>query len=143
MQQKIATKALIINDDGRVLLLRKGNDDARHSGHSGRYNLPGGKIDPGETIADALAREVHEETGLIIGGGEYHPFYAGDWRPVVRGVQLQIIGMFFVCRAWSGEVVLNDEHDALLWIDAQTMRDFDILTPEDEAIRMYFEGIKK
>lgn len=139
MIQKIAAKALVINSEGKVLLLRKSNDDIRHSGNSGKYDLPGGKIDAGETIAEALAREVKEETSLKIDTTNLQPFYAGDWRPIVHGKQLQIIGMFFVCRSWKGKITLNDEHDTLVWVDAKTFHGYDILPPEDKAIATYFE----
>lgn len=139
MIQKIAVKALVVNHEGKVLLLRKSNDDLRHSGNSGKYNLPGGKINVGETITDALAREVKEETGLKITNTNLQPFFAGDWRPVVHSEQLQIIGMFFVCHDWEGEVVLNDEHDAYVWINNKNYLKYTILPPENTAIATYFK----
>src|SRR5688572_6988267 len=50
--------AIVRDDEGRVLLHRRADD--------GYWSLPGGAIDPGETPAAAVAREVHEETGLIV-----------------------------------------------------------------------------
>lgn len=142
MIQKIAVKALIVNNENKVLLLRKSDDDLRHAGNSRKYNLPGGKIDAGETIAKALAREVKEETGLKIISINLQPFFAGDWRPIVQGKQLQIIGMFFICRNWEGQVTLNDEHDAYEWVDATTFSSYDILPPEDTALATYFDSKK-
>src|SRR5262245_33852004 len=50
--------AAVIFDDGRVLLQRR--DDTR------RWGLPGGAVDPGESVRDAVIREVLEETGLDV-----------------------------------------------------------------------------
>ena len=55
-----AVGAIVTDDDGRVLLVRE--DD--------QWLAPGGKVEPGETHETAVAREVHEETGIEIAVGE-------------------------------------------------------------------------
>lgn len=54
----------IIMKDGKVLLGRR-NPEAKYYPHY--WTFPGGKVDPGERLEDALKREVREETGLEIG----------------------------------------------------------------------------
>ena len=51
--------ALVFDDAGRVLLQRRADD--------GLWNIPGGAMEPGETLEETAQREVHEETGLEIG----------------------------------------------------------------------------
>jgi 8-oxo-dGTP diphosphatase len=137
--QRIAVKAVVVNDLNQVLLLRKSNDDTRHAGKSGRYNLPGGKIDAGEEIQVALRREVYEETGLAVQVQASHPILVGEWRPIVRGVPHQIIGMFFVCTDWTGTVKLDSEHQGFVWADQDTVSTLDILSPDREAALAYFD----
>ena len=60
IQQRVAVKIVLVNDEDQVLLLRKSQDNVRHAGNSGLWNLPGGKINPGETILDAISREASE-----------------------------------------------------------------------------------
>ncbi len=60
----IAVGAICVRD-GELLLIRRRNDPAR-----GRWSLPGGRVEAGELLADALVREVREETGLQIAVGE-------------------------------------------------------------------------
>ncbi len=53
--------ALVHDDDGRLLVVRRGRDPGR-----GLWSVPGGRVEPGETDAVAVEREVLEETGLHV-----------------------------------------------------------------------------
>ena len=53
--------AVVLDDAGRLLLVRRGREPSR-----GLWSLPGGRVEPGESDAVAVAREVLEETGLLV-----------------------------------------------------------------------------
>ncbi|MBV9293830.1 MAG: NUDIX domain-containing protein, partial [Frankiales bacterium] len=57
--------AVVRDPDGRLLLVQRGRDPGR-----GRWSLPGGRLERGETPAAAAVREVREETGLDVEVGE-------------------------------------------------------------------------
>ena len=61
----ICAGAVIRDDDGRLHMVRRGVEPAR-----GTWSLPGGRVEPGETLKAAAAREVLEETGLVVSVGE-------------------------------------------------------------------------
>lgn len=56
-----AASAVITDPDGRVLLVRRGNDPQR-----GRWSVPGGRVEAGESLEQAAAREALEETGFRV-----------------------------------------------------------------------------
>jgi ADP-ribose pyrophosphatase YjhB (NUDIX family) len=56
--------AVITDEHGRLLLIKRG-----HEPGAGLWSLPGGRIEPGETDAEALVREMREETGLTVEPG--------------------------------------------------------------------------
>jgi 8-oxo-dGTP diphosphatase len=53
--------AIITDGNGRLLLIKRGHDP-----DAGRWSLPGGRIEPGETDQQAVVREIREETGLFV-----------------------------------------------------------------------------
>jgi acetyl-CoA carboxylase carboxyl transferase subunit beta len=66
MEAPVAAAGAVIRDrTGRLLVVRRRNPPA-----AGSWSLPGGRVEPGETPAQAAAREVHEETGLTVAIGE-------------------------------------------------------------------------
>lgn len=104
---QLAVSATIFRD-GKVLLVRR----ARGPGN-GFFSLPGGRVEFGETLAQALHREVSEETGLRIA----IEGLAG-WREVVptKPGHGHYVVMSFAARWLANEPVLNDEHDAFDWL---------------------------
>src|SRR5580692_11418872 len=69
--------AVIKDDQGRLLLIKRG-----HEPGAGLWSIPGGRIEPGETDAEALVREMREETGLAVQAG---PLLGTVRRPVPGG----------------------------------------------------------
>jgi 8-oxo-dGTP diphosphatase len=92
-----------------------------HDYLGGVYELPGGGVDPGETIADGATRELEEETGLnvaiildVIEGFDY----STDKKPHVRQIN-------FIVEAEPGEIALDpDEHDAYAWVTPDTIENY-------------------
>lgn len=84
--------AIIPDQRGRVLVLRRARDPGK-----GLYGLPGGFVDPGESIEEALRREVQEEVGLTL----THLCYLGSFpnRYHYRGVIVPVTDVVFVCQA--------------------------------------------
>ncbi|RXT53442.1 NUDIX hydrolase [Bradyrhizobium betae] len=104
---QLAVSAAIFRD-GKVLLTRRARSPAK-----GFYSLPGGRVEFGESLHEALSREVEEETGL-----EIEIIGLAGWRevlPAAAGAGHYLI-MSFAARWTAREPVLNDELDDYRWI---------------------------
>lgn len=104
---QIAVSAAIFRD-GKVLLTRRARSPAK-----GFYSLPGGRVEFGESLHQALIREVDEETGLTI-----EIVSLAGWRevlPAAAGAGHYLI-MSFAARWVAKEPTLNDELDDYRWI---------------------------
>jgi 8-oxo-dGTP diphosphatase len=81
--------AVITDASGRLLLIRRANEPGR-----GLWSLPGGRVEPGESDAEAVVREVREETGLVVSPGQLvgraqiGDFDVGDYACTVLGGRL-------------------------------------------------------
>jgi len=104
---QVAVSAGIFKD-GKILLVRRNREPAR-----GVYTFPGGRVEFGEALTEAVTREVMEETGLTIevvglaGYREALPPQTGGGHYVI---------LPFAARWISGEVNLNDELDDAKWL---------------------------
>ncbi|MBI2047361.1 NUDIX domain-containing protein [Candidatus Pacearchaeota archaeon] len=131
-----ATKAFIVYDR-RVLLLKE-SAKYRDGMNAGKFDVAGGRVKPGQRFDKSLAREIHEETGLIARIG--NPFFVNEWRPVIRGKQWQIVGTFFECFADTDKVVLSEDHEEYIWIDPKEYRNYNLI---DNLIPAFARYINK
>ncbi|MEA2324773.1 MAG: 8-oxo-dGTP diphosphatase [Solirubrobacteraceae bacterium] len=114
---------IVLGDrDGRVLLLRRAADDDIHPG---LWELPGGGIDPGETPAQAAARELREEAGLDLTEDDL-----AEWASWARGAGGRARRTAFfaaACAAADCRPELSHEHDDWRW--ARSPEEVQPLTP--------------
>ena len=104
--------AVIWNDDGDVLLIQRGKPP-----RLGQWSIPGGHVEWGESLRDALIREVREETGMAI-----EPLgLAGFRETIVRDpenrVERHFVILPFAARWVAGEPCLNEELSEACWIE--------------------------
>jgi len=107
----LAVSAAIIRD-GKVLLVRRARNPALHL-----YTLPGGAVEAGETLIDAVLRETREETSLSI-----EPVALAGHREVIARdeqgrIERHFVILCFAARWLAGEAILSDELDDARWLD--------------------------
>ena len=122
----LSVKAVIMTSDNKVLLLKRPND--------GRWDLPGGGVDDGENLAEAIVREVQEETGLSIDNA--HPVYT--YLRSVSGKSEKLI-QFVLSRisvkASSLDVIISDEHESYAFFDPMELSGQEIMPSYREALQ--------
>jgi len=113
----------VIRKGRRILVgLRAANESA----FPGLWALPGGKLEPGETVEDGLKREVREEVGLQVTGT---PVFLRSFCFTHPRHQTPVLGLSFAVEA-TGAVQLSDEFSAHRWV-----------TPEDLVMLPCIPGL--
>jgi 8-oxo-dGTP diphosphatase len=103
----LSVKVIVLDEEDRCLLLKRSADS---KANAGKWDFPGGKLNPGETLHEALVREVREETGLnvevvrVAGAAESES-------PLRR-----IAYLVMEARADGNSVRISEEHDDYRWV---------------------------
>jgi 8-oxo-dGTP diphosphatase len=105
----LAVSAAIVRDD-RVLIVRRANPPAH-----GLHTLPGGVVETGETLTEALIREVDEETGLTIEPVALAGYREAIIRDADGRTERHFVILAFAARWIAGEPRLNEELYDAVW----------------------------
>ena len=102
---------VLLVDGRRLLLTQRRDSNPEFDGH---WHLPSGKLDAGESVLDAAAREVEEEVGVLVNTTDLdhvHTIHVNGSGPEPR------LGLFFAARRWIGEPTNRepDKCSAVRW----------------------------
>lgn len=131
MNLQVGVKILLKNKEGKYLLVRRSAEKYPEVG--AKWDIVGGRIDPGSSLMDNLKREVKEETRLEI-IGEPKLIQAQD----ILKEDKHVVRLTYIGEA-DGEVVLSDEHDKYEWL---TMEEIEKLEPMDKYFKEVINLIK-
>lgn len=97
----------------RLLLIERANEPG-----AGLWSLPGGRVDEGETLAQALRREVREETGLHV---EVGPL-CGIAERIGTNFHFVILDFWIDCTGGEQTAIAGDDAAGVMWADATQLR---------------------
>ena len=103
--------AIITDDAGRLLLIKRG-----HEPGAGLWTLPGGRIEPGETHQQAVAREILEETGLRV---ECRRLLGTAELPGLNGAVIHVSD--YLAEVTGGELAAGDDAADVRWVGASEL----------------------
>lgn len=126
------TVLCLIHDKDRILLQDRISDDWKG------YTLPGGHVEIGESIVDAVIREMKEETGLTIRnpklcGVKQFPIYDGDYS---KG---RYVVFLFETDEYSGELTSSEE-GAMHWVSNSDLDKVDMVDDLPELLEVMMNG---
>ena len=124
---KIVTAAILQQDD-RVLIARRSPDDPL----AGKWEFPGGKVEPGESLAACLQRELLEEFGIRVTVSDF--FMASTYRYDHGAIDLRA---YFV--SWQPQPLVPTVHDEIKWVSPEDLLEHDLL-PADVPIAEALAG---
>ncbi|MDR1710787.1 MAG: (deoxy)nucleoside triphosphate pyrophosphohydrolase [Propionibacteriaceae bacterium] len=107
--------AACIVREGRLLATRRG-----HGAHVGRWEFPGGKVEPGEDPSAALAREIREEldadiaVGPLLGVVTYD---YGDFQIELRAYRCELASSFVLLEHAEARWLTEEEWDSVDWLE--------------------------
>jgi 8-oxo-dGTP diphosphatase len=106
----VGVGACIMNDEGKILIALRGKEAKNERG---KWEIPGGSVDFGETFEQAIKREVMEELGVEIQVGEL----INIWDHIIPQEHQHWVSPTYICRIIKGEPVINEPHkcDQIGW----------------------------
>jgi 8-oxo-dGTP diphosphatase len=119
--------AIVRDEAGRLLLIQRGHDP-----EAGRWSLPGGRVEPGESDTGALVREMLEETGLTVEPG---PLVGAVERPGPAGSLLDIRD--YAATVTGGTLTAGDDAADARWVEPSEMAALPLTTGLAEILRSW------
>ena len=112
----ITVTAGLIRCNGKILIAKRSSDGLL----PGKWEFPGGKIEPGESPEDCLTRELMEELGISV---NIHSFFAETLHDYETGT-VRLLGYEVV---WIDGEIVTSVHDCVHWVEVKHLASFSFL----------------
>jgi 8-oxo-dGTP diphosphatase len=128
----------VVVDQGRVLLVQRGHEPSK-----GKWSLPGGMLELGESLTDGVAREVQEETGLIVKSIELIELIDRVHKengPSGERVRYHYVIADYLCRVVGGALQAASDADAVRWVERTEWNSHSALALDPITVRVIEAG---
>ena len=134
LQVRLVSRCFIKRGDRRLLIIRRPKNGSRHSG---KWEVPGGKVEKGQNLIETRYREAQEETGLRTKATR-HPVLVDDSAKAKHRKKPLRKVYFSITRVAGGVFLLSDEHIDYRWVMYHQMLRYN-LTPQVRLAALMFE----
>jgi 8-oxo-dGTP diphosphatase len=124
----VGVGAIILAAEGVVLVKR------RYEPLAGQWSLPGGAVEVGERLEQSIAREVEEETGLVVEVGPIVEVFDRILLDADGRVQYHFVLIDYLCRPIGGQLAAGSDVDAAVIVDPNALEPYALTTKALEVI---------
>jgi 8-oxo-dGTP diphosphatase len=128
----------IIIEDGRVALVKRGRPPLL-----GEWSIPGGAMEIGETVREAVAREASEETGLRVEVQDLLGVFDRLLRDEEGKIRYHYLLVDFLCRRLAGDICAGSDADETAWFTPDELKQLPLPADTAEVIRLGFQKAGK
>ncbi len=126
------------HEDRRILLIRRGQAPLL-----GEWSLPGGVLECGETLRDAVVREASEETGLLVEVGEMLGVYERVIHDDEGRVRYHYVLLDFLCRMIGGELKAGSDAADVRWFTRDELPPLNLASDTRNVVLKGLESTRK
>lgn len=124
----------LIFDQGRILMARRGKEPLK-----GWWSLPGGALETGELLQDAIRREVREETGLEIEPVRVFEIFERILRDAAGAPEYHYVLIDYICRVTGGTLWPGDDVCQVEWMEPGALAALEITEGTLSVIERAFD----
>jgi mutator protein MutT len=127
----------VVVRDGRALIIRRAQEPRK-----GEWSLPGGVVELGERLTDAVRREVLEETGLEVDVGPIVETFDRVHHDTDGRVRFHFVIVDYLCRSATGDPVAATDAEDLAWVTGEELDAYGVNPHAAAVIRKGLEVLR-
>lgn len=124
----------VVLQNGHVLLVKRASEPLK-----GEWSIPGGLVELGEKLLDAVRREVLEETGLAVEPGEVLELFDSIWKDADGRCQYHYVLVDYLCHVTGGDLHAATDASEVRWVTENEVVNFGLRPATLGVIRKAFE----
>lgn len=122
MNLQVGVKALIRNTKDQYLFLQRSEKISTDTNKTS-WDIPGGRINPDESLVDALKREINEEIGVTL---ELSPTLIAAQDIFVPAKDFHVVRLTYIIEANPENIILSDEHESYKWVHKRDLKTIEV-----------------
>ena len=120
----------VVVKDAKALVIKRANDP-----YKGQWSIPGGRVELGESLVDAVRRELREETGLDVQVGSLIDVFERIQADDAQGVRYHFVIVDYLCTCIGGTLCAGDDAADVRWVASEELDAMDIRASAVAVIR--------